>query len=44
MNSDASNNQTLKYQRFTPSGFRDKVLENWDLGQRLTRIEQTTLF
>ena len=23
MNSDGSNNQSLKYQRFTPSGFRD---------------------
>ena len=23
MNSDRSNNQSLKYQRFTPSGFKD---------------------
>ena len=35
MNSDGSNNQSLKYQRVRPSGFRDIGIRNWDLWQRL---------
>ena len=35
MNSDGSNNQSLKYQRVRPSGFRDIGIRNWDVWQRL---------